>query len=329
MVNSKDPVNGCEVLNSGKNLYKVIWYYGYLANDSDIQKIVCPFHDDINPSMTINFIVGSFYCFGCGASGNAFDFVKLVNPGLSEMQALLLYVKILASDKCSKVDDRKFVTKRQKNATGNTYAIAYDYYKGLLSVNWLNPNNADEQEVFNYMSKRGVTAAALNAVNAKVTYNKHYNLIFPMLDNGKFKGWVSRTMIKEIEEKRKYLYNKGFRRASTLVGDYGKYKYIIVVEGYMDRLKFLQYGVNNVVAILGWKMTANQIEKLKAKGITHIISALDNDKYGRKGTVYLKDYFKVIPFNYIKGVKDPGEMNQKQFIKCYNKTLNNAKEILK
>ena len=49
-----------------------------------------------------------------------------------------------------------------------------------------------------------------------------------MIDNGKFKGWVCRTTDKDIEKKRKYLYNKGFRRAETLVGSYGLKPYVFM-----------------------------------------------------------------------------------------------------
>ena len=105
------------------------------------------------------------------------------------------------------------------------------------------------------------------------------------LDNKKFKGWVCRTTDKQVEAKRKYLYNKGFSRANTLCGDYGNKEYVIVVEGFMDRLRFIEVGIepDNVVAILGWKMSDEQQKKLKDKGIKYIISALDNDTAGKKG----------------------------------------------
>ena len=128
-------------------------------------------------------------------------------------------------------------------------------------------------------------------------------------------------MRKDIEARRKYLYNEGFSRASTLVGDYGSEKYVFVVEGYMDRAKFLQFGVTNVVAILGWKMSEEQERKLKEKGITDVISALDNDECGRKGTKYLKSIFNVTRFTYLKGIKDPGDMTEDKFKKMYSRTM--------
>jgi DNA primase len=36
----------------------------------------CPFHDDENPSLVVYPETRSFYCFGCGASGDVIDFVR-------------------------------------------------------------------------------------------------------------------------------------------------------------------------------------------------------------------------------------------------------------
>ena len=85
-------------------------------------------------------------------------------------------------------------------------------------------------------------------------------------------------------------------------------------------LKFRKFGLKNVVAILGWKITAEQIAKLKEKGITTVISALDADECGNKGTNYLKGFFEVVRFQYPKGIKDAGDMDQEQFDIAFRKT---------
>lgn len=40
-------------------------------------KLVCPFHNDKNPSLHINDDMGTFHCFGCGASGSIIDLEQL------------------------------------------------------------------------------------------------------------------------------------------------------------------------------------------------------------------------------------------------------------
>ena len=76
----------------------------------------------------------------------------------------------------------------------------------------------------------------------------------------------------------------------------------------------------DIAAILGWKISNEQIQKLLDSGVKHIISALDNDTCGRKGTDYLKTKFNVTRFCF-EDVKDPGEMNVKQFKQMYSKTM--------
>lgn len=273
--------------------------------------------------MVINLDEGSWFCFGCNLSGDAYKFVRLMEQkynGLDELQSYKKYLYILRSDKCSGI---KFVKhkKKQKGFRRDLYNQAYDYYHGLRKVNWMDSDESEVVAAKEYMTKRGFTPDVLNKCRAKVTYNKSYSIVFPMIDNGKFKGWVCRTTNKDIEKKRKYLYNEGFRRAHTLVGDYGKNRYVFVVEGYMDRLKFVQFGEDNVVAILGWKMSEDQIKKLKDAGVDTVISALDNDTYGKKGTEFLKKHFSVFRFRYLKGIKDPGEMTEDLFDRMYKKTM--------
>lgn len=68
-------------------------------------------------------------------------------------------------------------------------------------------------------------------------------------------------------------------------------------------------------------MSPQQIQKLKDKGITKVISALDNDDCGRKGTKFLEKHFEVTRFTYLKGVKDPGDMTKETFDKMYKRTM--------
>lgn len=301
-----------ELKIGGTELAKVLHFYG-LLEDTEEYKICCPFHkNDINPSMKINLIKGDFFCFGCGETGDALKFVTLVNKELDELHSTILYYEILKSDEVQhiKIDFKKLERRGNKQALNE----AHDYYYGLKTTDW-----KEESWEKEYMEERGFSNKTLRLAKAKLTYNVSYPIVFPMYDLNKFHGWVCRTDIKTIEKKRKYLYNEGFSRSSTLVGNYDS-EVVVIVEGYMDRLKMRQFGIKHVCAILGWKTTDEQIAKLKKQGVKHIISALDNDKCGKDGTTYLKQFFNVIRFQFPKGCKDPGEMNSKTFKIAYNKT---------
>lgn len=303
----------------GKELAKVLIYYQLIPEVSSYHfSIRCPFHDDRNPSMSVDLETGKFFCFGCEAIGDAFDFVRRAEPELTELQACIHLSKILKSKEFANMSF-KVSKKRQRN--NKQLAIeAKDYYYGLSKTDWKNVDS-EEEWILEYMENRGFNAQTLNRCGAKINYNKVYPIIFPMLDNGKFKGWVCRTTNKRVEKNlAKYLYNDGFHKRTTVVGDYEGKKIIAVTEGYMDRLKMVQYGVNDVVALLGWHISDEQINKLKESGVELVISALDNDECGEKGTELLKKYFPVVRFQYPNGVKDPGEMDRKTFLKCYNET---------
>ena len=319
-----------ELKIGGKELAKVLTYYGFIGSTSD-DKIVCPFHDDVNPSMIIDYEKGSYFCFGCGCSGDAYFFVKGMNPKLNDLWAMNKLVRILNSKKTQKVKLTRI--KKSKKTDEHLLVEAKDYFYGLAKVDWLHKSgNAiidDEvKSVSEYMIQRGFKRSTLKHCDCRITYNRSYAMVFPMLDNGKFKGWVSRTTEPMIEKKRKYLYNEGFSRSNTLCGTYGRDKYLYLVEGYMDMLKMKQFGVKDVSAVLGWKISDEQIQKLKDAGVKTIISALDNDECGIKGTEYLKKHFNVIRFRYLKGIKDPGEMDKKLFDKMNKKTLEDYERVV-
>ena len=309
----------------GNDLRKVFYYYGVLEEE----KIVCPFHDDQRPSCHVNFDDGIFHCFACEASGDAFQFVKMANPKLDGLKALRLYFAILNSEKVKNVKNRNIRKSKKKSERNKAvkqaelYDVAHDYYFGLKSVDWRKNDSTYKA----YMNKRGFKDKTLNTIGAKQTItSKNYPLIFPIMDMDLFKGYVCRTIDKHVEKKRKYLYNEGFSRVNTLAGRYDS-DVVVLVEGYMDMLKMRQFGLNYVAAILGWKITRNQIDKLKAMGVKYVISALDMDKPGRDGTEYLKNFFTVIKFKFPKDVKDPGDLTKKQFDIAYEKTKRELREI--
>lgn len=300
----------------GNDLRKVFYYYGL---DLD-EKLVCPFHDDNRPSFHTNFDEGVFHCFACQVSGDALQFVKLANQKISELNQLILYHAILNSKKVKGLQIKELRSsksrKQQLDDSKLHTEIAYDYYHGLKSINWLKENDQNKD----YMINRGFNSKALNLCKAKLTYTDiNYPLIFPVYDMDEFRGFVCRTTIKRVEEKRKYLYNKGFSRRNTLCGQYNN-EVVVLVEGYMDRLKFMQFGLKYVTAIFGWKITSEQVAKLKVKGVKTIISALDMDGPGIKGTDYLANFFNVVKFQFPEGVKDPGDLDLEQFKIAYKKT---------
>jgi hypothetical protein len=81
--NNVQPNNTANFRN-GKMFKKIInrdalpvplnYYHTHFSNlpqhiDREWSSVLCCFHDDKNPSLSINLRSGGFYCFGCGAKG--------------------------------------------------------------------------------------------------------------------------------------------------------------------------------------------------------------------------------------------------------------------
>lgn len=293
-----------------------------IYQEDDQYKIICPFHGDKNPSLQINKQTGFFYCYGCGLSGGAFELVKNYEPNLSPIE---IYKKLHSFVKEGKGDiggrdvytytnllyTHSFVDSKTKYREG--IKLAKDFYFNLPETNWYKlPEEAIP--ILRYMKHRGFTTSTLKKFGAKFTYNKNYPIVFPMYDNGIFRGYVMRTDDPTVEDQRKYMYNREFRRRITLPGDY-KNSTVILVEGFLDMIKAKQYGIKYVAAVLGWKLTSEQFEKLKRCGVKTIICALDNDECGRKGYKYLKricsvNHISVKRIRYPKTMKDMGDLNE-------------------
>lgn len=296
---------------------QVLSYYGLIGdNIQDKIKVVCPFHEDVKPSMQVDVVADSFYCFGCCASGNAIKFVQRIEK-CSEMEAMLLIGKIKKGmAKNSKI--KIYIQKPMTNKEAIEEAKLYFY--SLPKTDWA---DADEDS---YLFKRGYEVQALNKLDVRENYNHIYGVIAPMLDMGEFKGYVCRATTQEFNGRdidRKYLYNKGFSRRGTLVGNYDK-PWPVITEGFLDYARLVQFGVTNSCAILGWKITERQISKLQKHG-TKIISALDNTPTGEEGTEYLSQYFDVVRFAFPEHRKDIGDMKEYEFNVAWRKTLDKIK----
>lgn len=312
----------------GDRLAKVLLHFGLIEDETKtLGKIVCPFHEDINPSMMYNLDEGSYYCLGCGEGGSSsIDFIsRLAKENNKNVNALKVLCGILKRKEIRQLKMTKRVDRRYDYEL--QLVKAHNYYFGLKKNDWSKNPSQEELLIIDYMTSRGFSPPMLNRFKARYTYNDVYPIVFPIVDNGKFCGYVCRAVNnEEAEQKRKYLYNRGFRREQCLSGTYEYGSVVYIVEGHLDMLKMKSFGIKNVVAILGWKISQTQIEKLRKQNIKRIVCCLDNDKAGEKGKHELHKHFNVIDFVYGEGIKDPGQMSKREFIKQINITKNKYKK---
>lgn len=346
MLNKKSPFPKSEHDKKVNQFISVLKATG-LYQPEELYKVICPFHEDANPSMQINIPEAFFYCYGCGAKGSSLELYELYKQKENKKNTKhkntlknMLEIAKLEKSKSSRTHDSlySYIDSINNTTTLNNPSLslkgklkysegikqAKNYYNNLPNPNWFRPSVKTEiedetRECKAYMQKRGFTALTLKNAQAKPSLNKFYPIVIPLLENGIFRGYVMRTFDPEIEQQRKYMYNTGFKRERTLPGLFGKKRTgtdsVLLVEGYMDKLKANQLGVQSVVAILGWKISNTQIQKLKRASVKTLVCGLDNDEAGNKGYKYLKrigkiNGFEVIRLHYPKGIKDMGDIQR-------------------
>lgn len=312
---SKKNVNWNNENKYKEALLRVLEYYNLISPADtlvDKFKIVCPFHGDVNASLQINLEENRYFCYGCGVKGDAREFVRDMEK-IDDLTSWLKYETILNTTEVSnyKIQPIEIETPER------LMELAKRYYFSLPKTNWDNEKNT-------YLQNRGYTNKVLKKVGAKLNPNNNYGIVMPMIDMNEFRGYVCRATNKEVESRRKYLYNKGFTRRNTLVGNYDK-PWVVICEGYMDWLRFKMYGINNTCAILGWKITPIQVEKIK-EYTDCVISALDNTDTGKQGTKVLKQYFNVIRFKFPENAKDPGDLDTFDFMKSWMETVDRVRK---
>ena len=78
-------------------LLKVLDYYGIQYDE----KIICPFHGDVNPSLKIDLEKDFWFCFGCQEGGDAFKFYKkmqMLKGETNELKMLMSYNKLVRDE---------------------------------------------------------------------------------------------------------------------------------------------------------------------------------------------------------------------------------------
>ena len=281
----------------------------------------CPFHQEKTPSFSVNHEKQFYYCFGCGAGGNALGFI-MDHDHLDFPEAVDELAK-RAGVEVEREDSNSTTPRQPRQAVDSPlYALltaASDYYRSALK------NHPQRHAAVNYLKNRGVSGviardfalgfappgwdnlskhlggdalqkkamidAGLLAENAdsKRRYDRFRDrIIFPIHDSrGRIIGFGGRVL---GDDKPKYLNSPEtavFHKGQELYGLYEARKHnrqlneIIVVEGYMDVIALAQQGLRNAVATLGTSTSEEHIKRL-FRVVPSILFCFDGDNAGRK-----------------------------------------------
>ena len=172
------------LVKSKTNILEIFSKYAKLRENGKFYVGNCPFHEDKNESLTVNPIEGIYYCFGCHAGGDVFNFMARAE-NISLAEALELQAKNVGVDiystKFNLEDER--VNNRLKALTEvNDYAR--DFYHELLT-------NGDEGDSCRkYLESRGISKREIEKfqlgfapnVNGKLSaYLEDYGFKFELI----------------------------------------------------------------------------------------------------------------------------------------------------
>jgi DNA primase len=275
----------------------------------------CPFHQEKTPSFSVNPEKQFYYCFGCGAGGNALGFVmdyermEFREAIESLAQAAGIELPPEEADAASQVDHQKPLYEAMEKATrvyesqlrkhpsrgrvvdylkqrGLSGEIARDFRLGFAPEGWDNlmTTLSSEEEI-----GQALTAGLLIENDSGRKYDRFRDrVIFPIVNQrGKVIAMGGRVL---GDGKPKYLNSPEtplFSKSHELYGLHHIRKFaknlsrIVVVEGYMDVIALAQFGIHYAVATLGTSVGKPHLEMLFRR-VDHVVFCFDGDEAGRK-----------------------------------------------
>ena len=240
--------------------------------------VLCPFHDDSNPSLSVNFERNVFHCFSCEESGDILTFVAKIEK-VSVPQA----ASIIAGCCGIPMNGNKPPANRPRQKAGNgAQAPEEEGNKPLGFKLSLDPTHP-------YLSGR-LTPELIERFGVGFC-NKGYlkgRIAIPIHDaEGQLVAYAGRWASDDVPEGvQKYLLPPGFQKRKVLFNYHrvAGVKYLLIVEGYWSVMRLDGLGPVPAVALMGRTLSDEQEELLERSGARMLSLVLDGDEAGRQAT---------------------------------------------
>jgi len=278
----------------------------------------CPFHDEKTPSFTVSPEKQFYYCFGCGASGNALGFI-MDYERLSFPEAIEQLARTVGLDVPREVQtEAQIKREEEKKSIYTLLEKANDFYQSQLR------QHASKHMAVNYLKGRGLDGKTakeygvgfappgwdnllkslattdeekhllieggmlIHQEQEKKLYDRfRHRIMFPIRDTrGRVIGFGGRVL---GDDKPKYLNSPEtpiFHKGQELYGLYeARLAYrdlprLLVVEGYMDVVSLAQFGIRYGAATLGTACGEDHLDRA-FKYTNEVVFCFDGDKAGR------------------------------------------------
>ena len=309
---------------------------------------LCPFHNEKTPSFTVYPESQSFYCFGCGAGGEAISFIRRIE-NLDYTEAVKLLCERAGMAMPADGYDNSLAQKRKRIYEINREAARFfhnylfspegaqglQYYKsrgyskktlvrfgmGYAPDDWRKLLMHMRQKGYSYEELYEANLANKSEKNGKTNFYDSFRnrVMVPIIDaRGNVVAFGGRVL---DDSKPKYINTSDTPVYKKSLGVFGlnfaknsKEISLILVEGYMDAISLHQAGFDNAVACLGTALTS-EMAHLLSRYCEEVILSYDADEAGQKATQKAIGIFSSIGMKlrvvHLTGGKDPDEILKK------------------
>ncbi len=303
-----------EEVRQRNDIVDVISQYVHLQKKGTSYFGLCPFHSEKTGSFSVTPSKQMFYCFGCGAGGNVFNFLQrydnLTFPEavqqLADRVGYQLPVQQMSGEELRKNAHKATLLEIQKEAAGYYYrllrskdgehALKYFTDRGLSAETMqsfgLGYAGKGSDQLYQYLKEKRYSDQDLRE-SGLVTFqekrglqDKFWNrVMFPIMDvNRRVVAFGGRVMgdgePKYLNSPESEIFNKSKLLFGMHVAKRTKADAFILCEGYMDVISLHQAGFDNAVASLGTALTSGHANLIRKMRKTLVYLSYDSDGAG-------------------------------------------------
>ena len=234
--------------------------------------VLCPFHDDTEPSLSVNFEEKLFNCFSCGEAGDILSFVaKMENASIPEAARIM-------TDLCGvTVPQQKTDVRRDGKRAGEHGGEEGNKPLGFT---------LDLDPTHPYLGGRGLSQETIKRFGLGFCAHglMKDRIGIPIHDeHGTLIAYAGRWVSDEVPDGvPKYLLPRGFKKSDVLfnLNRIASADHVILVEGYWSVFRLHALGIS-AVALMGRTLSKEQEELLACSSARFMTLLLDGDEAGR------------------------------------------------
>lgn len=352
-----------EEVRMKNDIVDVISQYVKLTRKGSSYFGLCPFHNEKTGSFSVTPSKQMYYCFGCGAGGNVFNFImEYENFTFGEaLESLADRAGVTLPKMEYSREAREMAEQKAQLLEINKQAAQYFYYQlrresGQTAWQYLKGRGLSDEtmkkfglgysdkysdDLYKYLKGKNYSDQLLRESGLfqvderRGMYDKFWNrVIFPIMDvNNRVIGFGGRVM---GDGKPKYLNSpetKIFDKSRNLYGlnvaRTTRRDHLILCEGYMDVITMHQAGFTNAVASLGTALTSGHASLLK-RYTKEVLLLYDSDGAGVRAALRAIPILREAGVNArvvsLKPYKDPDEFIKAMGPEAFEERLTQAQD---